>query len=117
MEERLGEIEEEEERLVSEGRTLGGSMVVRRRVAVTWAVGEAWEVFSRERSVVVRKAFRMVGLSLPVDGSEDSQLCIKGLASDFLIQGLKEWNSAEEEGNADVDLNVDSDEETSFTYE
>jgi len=65
-------------------------MVGRRRVAVTWAVGEAWEVFSQERSEVVRKAIRMVALSLPVDGSEDSQLYIKGLASDFLIQGLKE---------------------------
>jgi len=41
MEERLGEIEETEEREVSEGRDLNGSMVGRRRVAVTWAVGEA----------------------------------------------------------------------------
>ena len=90
MEERLGEIEETEEREVSEGRDLNGSMVGRRRVAVTWAVGEAWEVFSREKVEVVRNAFRAVGLAVPINGSEDHRLSIKGLANELLIEGLRD---------------------------
>ena len=63
----LTEIENEEERILATGGSLQGSMVGRRRVATTWAVGEAWERFSLERQEVVRKAFRVVGLSLSVD--------------------------------------------------
>jgi len=90
MEERLGEIEETEEREVIQGRDLNGSMVGRRRVAVTWAVGEAWEVFSREKVEVVRNAFRAVGLAVPINGSEDHRLSIKGLANELLIEGLRD---------------------------
>jgi len=32
-------------------------MIGRRRIAVTWAVGEAWERFSIERVGVVQRAF------------------------------------------------------------
>lgn len=91
MEERLGEIEEEEERILEEGGRLTGSMVGRRRIAVTWAVGEAWERFSVERIAVVQRAFRIVGLSLPIDGSEDHELSIRGLANDYLVEGLRDW--------------------------
>jgi len=73
------------------GGKLTGSMIGRRRVAITRAVGEAWERFSTERAEVVQRAFRVVGLSLPIDGSEDHQISIKGLATDFLAKRLKEW--------------------------
>jgi len=118
MEEWLGEIEEAEEGEVSEGRDLNGSMVGRRRVAITWAVGEAWEVFARDKANVVRNAFRVVGLALPIDGSEDHRLSIKGLANDILIAGLKDWgDEGQENRNPDVDIDVDSDDEINFAYE
>jgi len=126
---RLEEIEEEEELQVSEGRDLVGSMVGRRRVAITWAVGEAWETFSREKGEVVQNSFRVVGLSLPIDGSEDSKLSIKGLANDLLVEGLKEVDerndtSPEELEVADGEIdgseeevNSDCAEEINFIYE
>ncbi|KAG0135100.1 hypothetical protein HOY82DRAFT_537032 [Tuber indicum] len=118
MEEKLEEIEVAEERLVSEGKGLVGSMVGRRRVAVTWAVGEAWDIFTREKAEVIRNSFRVVGLSLPIDGSEDTKLSIKGLAKDFLIEGIKGWeNDGTETGDVEVDFEEDFDEEINFVYE
>jgi len=98
MEERLGELEEEEEHILLEGGRLTGSMVGRRRIALIWAVGEAWARFSTERAEVVRRAFRIVGLSLPIDGSEDHEISIKGLASDHLAEHLKDWGIGERDG-------------------
>ena len=73
----------------------------RRRVAATWAIGEAWARFSREKMEVVRKAFRVVGLALPIDGSADTELSIKRIETNFLIQGLV--NYQQEEGGTLVD--------------
>ena len=124
MDLRLEEIEAEEELEISEGRALAGSMVGRRRIAITWAVGEAWETFSREKAEVVRRSFRVVGLSLPLDGSEDKELSIKGLANDFLVEGLKEWRIGEVGENEGEDredfgeaVDDSSDEEVNFVYE
>lgn len=131
LEERLGEIEEEEERILEEGGRLTGSMVGRRRIAVTWAVGEAWERFSVERIAVVQRAFRVVGLSLPIDGSEDHELSIRGLANEYLVEGLRDWGIggnggigegvegfAEEEINlGDEEEAADSGDEVDFHYE
>ncbi|KAG0133548.1 hypothetical protein HOY82DRAFT_536636 [Tuber indicum] len=121
MDQYLGEIEDEEERVLSEGGGLTGSMIGRRRVVVTRAVGEAWEQFSRERVEVVRRSFRIVGLSLPIDGSEDHELSIKGLANDSLIEGLKQGREGElEMGDfnvGDEDEAQDCIEDDNFHYE
>ena len=95
MDEHLGQIEDEEERILAEGGKLTGSMVGPRRIAVTRAIGDAWTQFSTNRAKVVRLAFRIVGLSLPLDGSADSELSIKGLANDLLVEGLKEWETGD----------------------
>ena len=92
MERKLDEIEREEEQILAEeGGVLIGSKVGRRRVAVTWAVGDAWERFSAERVAVVQKAFRVVGLALPIDGSADDEISIKGIETGFLTEGLRDW--------------------------
>ena len=62
MEEKLDGIEKEEEEIVAQGGKLTESMVGRRRILTTWAVGEAWEVFCRERMTVVQCSFCAVGL-------------------------------------------------------
>ena len=40
---------------------------------------------------MVRPVFQIIGLSLPIDESEDYKLSIKELANEFLVEGLKEW--------------------------
>jgi len=90
--------EEEEENALGEGRRRTGSMIGRRRVALTWAVGEAWECFSTERAEVVRRSFRTVGLSLPIHGSENHDISIKGLANQVLVEGLRDWERENREG-------------------
>lgn len=119
----MEEIEAEEELQVSEGRALAGSMVGRRRIAITWAVGEAWETFSQERAEVIRHSSWVGGLSLPIDGGKDSELSIKGLANNFLVEGLKEWRIGEnmDDDREDVEdleeaVDVSPDEEINFVY-
>ena len=91
MDERLAVVEDKEEKVLGEGRRLTRSMIGHKRVALTWAVGEAWERFLTERAEVVRRSFRTVGLSLPIDGSEDHEISIKGLANQVLVEGLRDW--------------------------
>lgn len=85
------ELESEEEEIVSGGGRLVGSMVGRRRILTTWAVEEAWEIFSQELAEVVRKSFTILGLALPIDGSCDGEISIKGIENAYLQEGLKNW--------------------------
>ena len=112
MEEKLDEIEKKEEEIVTCGGKLVGSMVGRRRVLTTWAVGEAWEVFCRERTSVIQRSFRAVGLALPIDGSHDHEISIKGLESSLLIEGLKDWQKGGiiDDENDKVELDEKDDE-------
>jgi len=130
MEQHLGEIEEEEKRILQEGGRLTSSIVGRRWIAVTWVVGETWKRFSLERVAVVCLAFRIVGLSLPIDGSEDYELSIRGLANQYLAERLRNGEVGgigevegvggfvEEEINpGDEDEGEDLGEEVDFYYE
>jgi hypothetical protein len=36
------------------------------------------------------KAFRIVGLSLPIDGSFDNEISMKGIDNNIFIEGIKE---------------------------
>ena len=49
-----------------------------RRVLFTKWVGEAWEEVSAKKEMVIR-SFEKVGIALPIDGSEDSRISIRGL--------------------------------------
>lgn len=49
-----------------------------RRVLTTWCVGDAWYLFCIEKQDIIKRVFRKVGLSLPIDGSADHELDIKG---------------------------------------
>jgi hypothetical protein len=50
-----------------------------RQIHTTWCVGDVWYQFCVEKQDIVKKVFRKVGLSLPIDGSADHELDIKGL--------------------------------------
>ncbi|RPA99742.1 hypothetical protein L873DRAFT_879987 [Choiromyces venosus 120613-1] len=83
LEMKLDKIEREEEEIIEAGGRLPGSKIGRRRVAVTWRVGEAWERFSAEKAEVVKKAFHVVGLALPIDGLADHEISIKGIDTEL----------------------------------
>ena len=85
------EVEPEEEQVLAEGGQLWGRMVGRRRVLCAWAVGEAWKRFSANQAHVVQRAFTAVGLALPIDGSRDSEISIKGLETSLFVEGIKDW--------------------------
>jgi len=61
------------------------------RVMMTQCMGEAWEQFNREKREVVVRGFRCLGISLPIDGSCDDEISIKGLDTTVLAEGLKHW--------------------------
>ena len=91
LEEKVDEVEVEEERILAGGRKPGGSMVGRRRVLCTCAVGEAWERFSLNHAHVVERAFTAVGFSLPTYKSRDSEISIKDPETSLFAGGLKGW--------------------------
>ncbi|KAG0137933.1 hypothetical protein HOY82DRAFT_535264 [Tuber indicum] len=66
-------------------------MIGRRRVLITWVVGKAWERFTRDRAEVVIKAFQILGISLPISGSCDHEISVKGIDKTYLVEGLKDW--------------------------
>jgi len=58
--------------------------IAERRILVTWAVGEAWERFCLKHQDLVINTFRKLGLTLPIDGSQDHELSIKGIDPSLL---------------------------------
>jgi len=116
LEEKVDEVEEVEEGILMTGGQLGGSMVGWRRVLCTWAVGEAWERFSQDHAQVVRRSFTATGLALPIDGSRDSEISVKGLDTSLLIAALEDWHEGglttndEEEVEQEEELNIAFDE-------
>jgi len=47
----------------------------------THVVATAWIQFCIDKGDMICKAFRDIGITLPVDGSQDSKLAIKGIDS------------------------------------
>jgi hypothetical protein len=66
-----------------------------KRIMVTHVVADAWKRFCTEKQAVVCKAFQDVGLFLPVDGSQDHLLSIKGFGPDELQIG--DYNQRDDE--------------------
>ncbi|KAG0123621.1 hypothetical protein HOY82DRAFT_543441 [Tuber indicum] len=70
--------------------------VSQHRAVTTEAVGRAWEEWhqSHARQKIIIQSFRRTGISLPVDGSCDSELSIKGFAPGELTVG--DWTRPDE---------------------
>jgi len=71
----------------------GSSAVGEMRVMMTKCVGEAWEKFCREKREVIIRSFHCIGASLPIDGSSDGEISIKGLPTPNLMTALKDWKT------------------------
>jgi hypothetical protein len=88
------EIDKELERMDKEPEEIAGSSAVgEMRVMMTKCVGAAWERFCQERREVIIRSFRCIGASLPIDGSSDGEISIKGLPTARLMTALKEWKT------------------------
>lgn len=59
-------------------------------------MGQAWKEFHEESSDIIRRAFRKLGLSLAIDGSEDNELHVKDLSN--IEVGDWRRNNEEDEG-------------------
>ena len=68
-----------------------------RQVAATWAVGAAWERSSQAKGEITRRSFRCVELSLPIDGTANSEMSIKGIETGFLSHGLVDCQIGEDD--------------------
>lgn len=81
--------------------------VGQRRVLTTWCLGDAWYQFCVEKQDLVKRVFRKVGLSLPIDGSADHELDIKG----FSGIDIGDWKTSNDHPDLDYkDVNTQYDD-------
>lgn len=74
------------------------SAVEDRRVLVQHCLADAWETFCTTKRELIVSSFRKVGLALPIDGSCDDELSIKGISSEDLRVGDWRFGQGEIEG-------------------
>lgn len=76
-------------------------------------LADAWETFCNTKRELIVSSFRKVGLALPIDGSCDEELSIKGISCEDLVVG--DWRAGQGEiegwgnlgGPGDEDLVVE----------
>lgn len=71
--------------------TTGDSAIGERHIIVCNSVGEAWTIFCSTYRTTIINSFQATGLALPIDGSLDHKLSIKGFEPDnpLVIGGYK----------------------------
>jgi len=62
-----------------------------KRIMTTHVVAQAWHAFCQQKSELICKSFRDVGVALPIDGSRDDEIKIKGFTSTDIEIG--DWSS------------------------
>ena len=70
-----------------------------RRILFTKWVGEAWERLSAKKEMIIR-AFRKCGISVAIDGSEDTEIHIEGI-DDYMVEEDDEFT--DEDPFEDID--------------
>ncbi|KAG0136043.1 hypothetical protein HOY82DRAFT_599836 [Tuber indicum] len=63
------------------------SAMEERRVLIQRCLAKVWHAFCCTRRDIIVTSFCKVGLSLPIDGSYDLELSIKGIPSEELVIG------------------------------
>jgi hypothetical protein len=70
-----------------------------KRIEITQWVGRTWKWLHEEKLPIIIKGFRVVGLTLAVDGSEDKELAIKDMpdlkVGDWRLPGTRAAEDAE----------------------
>lgn len=85
--------------------------VRQRHILTTCCVGEVFYRFHEEKKDIICRVFRKVGLSLQVDGSEDSELDIKGFS------GLEIGNWRDDIGTAPPEADIPEAEDENLNVE
>ncbi|RPA90762.1 hypothetical protein L873DRAFT_1820600 [Choiromyces venosus 120613-1] len=60
---------------------IGKWTISEKRIMTTHVVSHAWKVFCQQKQSFIVKAFRDVGVMLPIDGSQDGDIEIKGFTT------------------------------------
>jgi len=81
-----------------------GSAMEERRVLIQHCLAQAWHTFCTTRHEVIVSSFRKLGLSLPIDGSCDSELSIKGFSPEQLVIG--DWRVADRTFSPEVNTEI-----------
>lgn len=79
-----------------------------RSILFTKRVGQAWEELSVNKDMIVR-LFEKCGISVPIDGSEDSRINIEGL-EDYTVGAESDDEVADDETDRFEELDVGSEE-------
>jgi len=82
------------------------SAMEERRVLIQHCLAQAWHTFCTTRREVIVSSFRKLGLSLPIDGSCDSELSIKGFCPEQLVIG--DWRVADGAHSAEVNAEINT---------
>jgi len=82
------------------------------RILTTSCVGDTFYRFHLEKGDLIRKVFRKVGLSLPVDGSCDHELDIKG----FSGLEIGDWHVDYGVVDEAADISIDNDDDNSIEF-
>jgi hypothetical protein len=85
----------------------GKYTVGQRRVLLTKWVGQAWDDIHAEDGDMIRRAFKQVGLGLPIDGSQDHEIKIKDF-SEGQVGNWKDWQPIK--GNEELQSNLTPEE-------
>ena len=93
LEDSLDTYEAQHQVNLRELRQTDTTAIAERRILVTHAVGEAWEKFGQTYQELVVTTFRKLGLTLPINGSCDDELSIKGI--DPLLLRIGDWRIEE----------------------
>ena len=73
------------------GHDMTTSSVSDKRILTTHVVARAWSAFCQQKPYLIRKAFRDVGVTLPISGSCDDEIHIKGFTAAEVALG--DWRS------------------------
>ena len=108
----------EQEILHQEQNGLDKWSVGDRRIATTWCVGRAWAEFTGRDlgEKIIQDSFPNVGLALPIDPSQDSQLRVKGFRDEELVIGDWRRDIAVENGDLQDIIHEAEDENTLVDY-
>lgn len=60
---------------------IGKWTVSEKRIMTTYVVARAWKAFCQQKQSLIVKAFQDVGVTLPINGSRDGDIKIKGFAT------------------------------------
>ena len=80
----------------------------KRRVLITKWVGMAWVQVSQKKEMIQR-AFKKCGISVPIDGSGDAEINIRGLEG-YIVRNIDTDLASEEENMFELDSVKDRDE-------